>query len=155
MRHYLAVMRVDPLAIEAHEKGECEHDTFHTIELWRTKVKLTKRSRVNNDVAVELQLGLEQLEYLPPGHRPRHQRATSDGPDHLELVSSLETMNGTARVVDVKRLAQEEGRSVMIQQLTIAHAETGDSCTTTRTFLPYLETPPHLVVEEDVLEEIL
>jgi len=57
MRQYLETMGVDELAIQANEKGESEQDTYHTIELSGTTIKIIKRSRVNNDLVVELTLG--------------------------------------------------------------------------------------------------
>jgi hypothetical protein len=68
MRQYLETMGVDELAIQANEKGEAEHDTYHTVELTDRTVKITKRSRVNNDLVVELTLGEPLVEYLPPSH---------------------------------------------------------------------------------------
>jgi hypothetical protein len=144
-------MGVTELAIEAHEKGESERDTFHTIELDDTKVKITKRSRVNNDLVVELELGKESLQQLPPpGERVKRSLATSTEPGNLEIRSSLSTMNGLARVVDIKTLTQEEDKSVMVQQLTVTNEQRGTTHTTTRYFNPYTETPPHLVEDADV-----
>jgi len=148
MTDYLQTMDVDPLAIQAHEKGELEHDTFHTIELGRHKVKITKRSRVNADLVVELQLNQEKIEYLPPGNRPKSMLATSEHPGHLQIQSSLQTVNGRASVVDTKRLVQndDDDKSVqMVQELTITNEQTGKSHTTVRHFKPYAGTPPHLV----------
>ena len=148
MNKYLETMNVDPLAIEAHEKGEKEYDTFHTIEFiqWGSTVKITKRSRVNNDLVVELQLGKESVEYLPPGDRPKRSLAVSDNPGHLCIQSSLLTVNGKASVTDLKRLIQEEGdnseRSVMMQELTILNEQTGNSHTVVRYFNPCADLPP-------------
>lgn len=166
MNDYLQTMNVDPLAIEAHEKGEKEHDTFHTIEfVERGKVvRIVKRSRVNNDVVVELPLGRETIHYLQPSNRPKRSMATSDHSGHLCIQSSLVTTDhGTAVVTDVKRLqtsttepdtndesgehpkSSSEEDVVLVQELTIVNEGTGQSHTTIRYFKPYYETPPHLV----------
>jgi hypothetical protein len=204
MNQYLQTMNVDPLAIEAHEKGEKEYETYHTIEFINnnTGIKIVKRSRVNNDVVVELNFGQEYQQYLQPNNRLKSSIATSDHLGHLCIKSSLVTTDnhGTAIVTDNKRLQtieetaaalptptlpilttsspkedddtkhkSEDGenmkmeiadtpehapletpsnvksKTVMVQELTIQHVETGQSHTTTRYFLPYFETPPHLV----------
>jgi hypothetical protein len=148
MNRYLEIMNVDPLAIEAHEKGEKEHDTYCTIEFihWGATVKVTKRSRVNNDLVVELKLGQDYVEYLQPNNRPKRSVAKSDNVGHLCITSSLHTLNGTALVTDVKRLVQEsEERSVLVQELTIVNQQTGASHTTIRYFNPYTDIPPHLI----------
>ena len=145
MNNYLRVMKVDPVAIEAHEKGELEFDTIHTITMDSQKVNIVKRSRVNNDVTVDLVFGQEQLVKLPPGDRPKHSLATSEGPDHLRVVHSLQTYNaGKATVTDIKRLKQEEDKTVLVQELTIVNELTNEQNTTIRYFIPYLKTPPHL-----------
>lgn len=146
MRGYLETMGVTELAIEAHEKGESERDTLHTIELDDKHLKITKRSRVNNDLVVDLELGKESLQQLPPGDRVKRSLAISNDATHLEIRSSLNTMNGMARVVDIKNLIQEDDKSVLVQQLTVTNEQRGTSHTTTRYFNPYTETPPHLVV---------
>jgi len=149
MNNYLRVMKVDPVAIEAHEKGEMEFDTIHTITMDATKVHIVKRSRVNNDVTVELIFGQEQLITLPPGDRPKRSLATSEGPGHLKIVHSLQTYNGAkASVSDTKTLRQDAEKSILVQELTIVNEVTNDQCTTIRQFIPYLETPPHLLEEE-------
>lgn len=147
MNKYLETMNVDPLAIEAHEKGEKEQDTFHTIEfLPERKVKITKLSRVNDDLVVELEFGKESVEYLPPGNRPKRSLAISDHPGHLCIQSSLLTVNGKASVTDTKRLEQvDDEHSVMVQELTVVNEQTGNTHTTIRYFYPYTDTPPHLV----------
>jgi hypothetical protein len=168
MNEYLQTMNVDPLAIEAHEKGEKEHDTFHTIDfIDRGKgVRIVKRSRVNNDVVVALPLGRESIQYLQPSNRPKRSLATSDHSRHLCIQSSLETTDhGTAVVTDIKRWQERDeeepdaadesaanpssksasGDVVLVQELTIRNEGTGQSHTTVRYFLPYYDTPPHLV----------
>lgn len=134
MKGYLETMGVTELAIEAHEKGESEHNTFHTIELDEQRVKIIKKSRVNNDLVVDLELGKESLQQLPLGDRVKRSLALSNGPTHLEIKSSLSTMNGLARVVDTKNLIQEDGKSVLVQQLTITNEQRGTSHTQTRYF---------------------
>lgn len=161
MNKYLETMNVDPLAIEAHEKGEKEHDTYHTIEFlhWGSSVKITKRSRVNNDLVVELKLGQESIEYLPPGHRPKRSLAVSDHEGHLCIMSSLQTVNGTATVQDVKRVVVVQppphettdplnAVTTMIQELTVVNEQTKNTHTTVRYFNPYNDTPPHLVQQQ-------
>lgn len=156
MNAYLKIMDVDPLAIQAHEKGELETDTYHTIELDRRNVKITKRSRVNNDLEINLQLNQEKTDYLPPGNRPLIMLAQSQHPGHLCIQSSLQTVNGKASVVDTKQLVVENNESgdgdkttvaaaKMVQELTITNEQTGQSHTTVRHFKPYCGTPPHLV----------
>lgn len=133
------------MAVEAHEKAELEFDTINTITMDAKKVEIVKRSRVNNDVIVELVFGQEQLVYLPPGERPKKSLATSQGPGHLKIVHSLQTYNaGKASVTDTKTLQQEEDKSVIVQELTIVNELTQESNTTIRYFIPYLKTPPHL-----------
>jgi hypothetical protein len=151
MNKYLETMNVDPLAIEAHEKGEKENDTIHTIDLDDKTLKLVKRSRVNSDLVVQLELVKENVELLPPGDRPKKSLALSDNPSHLRIESSLFTVNGMAKVTDVKMLLQEEDKSVMRQELTVVSQQTGRSYTTTRFFVPYLNTPPHLEVIEEAV----
>jgi hypothetical protein len=150
MRGYLATLDVTELAIQAHEKGELDHDTYHTIsvDLDQDIIKIVKRSRVNNDLVVELKLGEEHVQYLQPGDRAKKSLATSEDhlQTHLTIKSSLLTMNGMAHVTDTKRLIQEdvvEGdgggakRSVLKQELTIVNEATAQSNTTTRYFNPY------------------
>jgi hypothetical protein len=144
MRGYLETLHVNELAIQAHEKGEQEYDTIHTItfpDFNFEKVKIVKRSRVNNDLVVELTLGEESVQYLKPDDRPKKSLATSDDPGkNLKIESSLLTMNGMAHVSDTKQLLQEGGnKSVLVQVLTITNDQTKQSTTTTRYFLPYEE----------------
>jgi hypothetical protein len=143
MRPYLETLNVPELAIQANEKGENEIKTYHTFE-WSTtsqhpqRIKITKRSRVNNDLVVELTLGEELVEYLKPDDRPKKQLATSEQPgQHLKIESSLLTVNGLAHVTDIKRVVQEENGTVLIQELTITNAETSRTTTTTRYFIPH------------------
>lgn len=225
MNEYLQTMNVDPLAIEAHEKGEKEHDTYHTIEFIsndnsnnnsRDGIKIIKRSRVNNDVIVELQFGQEYVQYLQPNNRIKSSIASYDhNGKYICIKSKLVTTenHGTAIVTDIKRLiypnneeyltnisstddtttpvddnnatetamtkdgdivtSKEEATTstlpiqdqaeekkepttattnntnddvVLLQELTIVNEETGQSHTTKRYFLPYFDTPPHLVI---------
>ena len=127
-------MHVDPLAMQAHDKGEQEADTIHTITLSHQHYRICKRSRVNNDLVTELVLGQTHQEQLSPGDRPKTQVATSQGPHHVLIQSSIETVQGhTAHIRDEKVL--QEGK--LLQTLTIQNAQTGDSHTVKRTFLPY------------------
>mmetsp|Transcript_20340 Transcript_20340/g.41892 ORF Transcript_20340/g.41892 Transcript_20340/m.41892 type:complete len:227 (+) Transcript_20340:71-751(+) len=142
MRGYLETLSVPELAIQANEKGETELDTVHVIELSEEKVKITKRSRVNNNLVLELVFGKEVVEYLKPDERPKKQLATTEDPgQHLKIESSLLTVNGMAHVVDIKRLVQEDKGSVLIQELTITNPESQKSYTTTRYFNPKDEPP--------------
>lgn len=154
MRGYLETLHVNELAIQAHEKGEQEYDTIHTItfpDFNFEKVRIVKRSRVNNDLVVELTLGEELVQYLKPDDRPKKSLATSEDPGtHLKIESSLLTMNGMAHVIDIKRLVQEEDKSVLIQELTIVNEETNKSKTTTRYFNPF---HGKLDLEEEVMDE--
>lgn len=138
MRGYLETLNVPELAIQANEKGENELDTLQTIELTDEKVKITKRSRVNSNLVVELTYGTELIEYLKPDDRPKKQLATTeDSGNHLKIVSSLLTVNGMAHVTDIKQLVHEEGKgSVLIQKLTITNPESTKTHTTTRYFNP-------------------
>lgn len=135
MRGYLETLDVNELAIQAHEKGENEQDTYHSIELENTTLKIIKRSRVNNDLVVDLHLGEEKVEYLQPGDRPKKMLATTENPStHLRIDSSLLTMNGMAHVTDIKRLV--DGGSMLVQELSILNEQTGARNTTTRYFIP-------------------
>lgn len=51
MRGYLETMGVTELAIEAHEKGEEEHETIHTIEFSDSHFRIKKQSRVTDMVS--------------------------------------------------------------------------------------------------------
>lgn len=144
MRGYLETMGVDELAIQAHEKGDQENATYHTITLDDVSVHIVKRSRVNNDTVVDLQLGQEVTVHLPPGDRPKKSLATSNHGGHLEIRSSLQTMNGLASVVDIKTLQKEGEQVYLVQNLTITNEGNGTTHATTRWFLPYTQTPPHL-----------
>mmetsp|Transcript_31562 Transcript_31562/g.52656 ORF Transcript_31562/g.52656 Transcript_31562/m.52656 type:complete len:197 (+) Transcript_31562:159-749(+) len=141
MRGYLETLNVPELAIQAHEKGETETATYHTIELSpdHQKVKITKRSRVNNDLVVELTLGEQRVEYLQPDDRPKKQLATTEDPGkHLKIESSLLTVNGMAHVTDIKRIVEEQdGSVVLVQELKITNPQTGNSNMTTRYFIPH------------------
>ncbi|CAJ1969951.1 unnamed protein product [Cylindrotheca closterium] len=135
MRGYLQTLQVNELAIQAHEKGESDQETYHSISLEDTTLKIIKRSRVNNDLVVELNLGEEKVEYLQPGERPKKSLATTENPaTHLRIDSSLLTMNGMAHVTDIKRLV-EDG-TMLFQELTILNEQTGARNITTRYFVP-------------------
>jgi hypothetical protein len=47
---------------------------------------------------VELTLGQAMIEYLSPGDREKKMLATSLSPEHVQIESSLLTVNGLARV---------------------------------------------------------
>jgi hypothetical protein len=146
MRGYLETLNVPELAIQANEKGESELDTLHAIEVNDEKVKITKRSRVNNNLVVELTFGVEAVEYLKPDQRPKKQLVTTVDPGkHLKIESSLLTVNGMAHVTDTKRLVQEAKGSVLVQELTITNPESKKTNTTTRYFNP---TDELVVVEK-------
>jgi len=147
MNGYRATMNVAADAIAAHDKAEREQDTFHTIQLTPTQVSIVKRSRVNNDIKVELVLGQERIEYLPPSNRPKRMMARSENPQHLCIESSLLTSNGTALVKDVKRLNEEDG--TLVQTLTVRNEQTGQTHTTTRIFQPHADLPPRLPPPEE------
>ena len=78
MRQYLETMGVDELAIQANEKGEAEHDTYHTVELTDRTVKIIKRSRINSDLVSDLMLREPLVEYLPPGDQEKIMLVTSE-----------------------------------------------------------------------------
>mmetsp|Transcript_15436 Transcript_15436/g.22011 ORF Transcript_15436/g.22011 Transcript_15436/m.22011 type:complete len:232 (+) Transcript_15436:115-810(+) len=165
IRGYLETMGVDELAIRANEKGEQETDTMHDITLTSTSYKIHKLSRVN-DLTLDLTLGkehVEQLRLLPDGSSgtgvegaertrrtlatiPDIQKDSSNNSeevvlDHVRVESTMGTMNGVARVLDVKKLIQDkekgEGEVVYVQNLTIWNESTGKEHTTTRYFIPF------------------
>jgi len=143
MRGYLETLNVPELAIQANEKGENELDTVQTIELRDDGIKITKQSRVNNNLVVSLTYGVELVEHLKPDDRPKKQLATTEDPgQHLKITSSLLTVNGMAHVTDTKRLVQETGKgSVLVQDLVITNPESNKTHTTIRYFNPR-EPPP-------------
>lgn len=153
MRGYLETLHVSELAIQAHEKGEQEYDTVHTIsfpEADFNTVKIVKQSRVNNNLIVELTLGEEVVEHLKPDDRPKTSLASSDNPGtHLKIESKLLTTNGMAHVTDSKRLVQEDDKSVLVQELRIVNEETQESNTTIRYFNPYTSS----LEQGDVMDE--
>ena len=121
MSDFLRVMDVPSDAIQAHEKGEQETDTYHTITLSEDNatVRIVKRSRVNDDVVVELEIGKEKTEMLRawstdrsiknPEKRPKKAIATTEDPGkHLKIENKLLTVNGMAHVIDTRRLVQED-----------------------------------------------
>jgi hypothetical protein len=116
MRGYLETMGVTELAIEAHEKGESEHDTVNLIEFDDAYFKIKKLSRVT-DLYLELKLGEEYRQKLP-GDRIKTVLATSDNPGRsVRIVSRMPTMNGPVTVVDTKTLQRESNMLVLIQFL--------------------------------------
>jgi hypothetical protein len=150
MKHYLAVMNVDPLAIEAHDKGEIQHNTIHTIYMDHRQLHIIKRSRVNNNVKVALEFGRLHVEYLPPGNREKSSLATMmphEFGKKFQIQSTLQTVNGKAHITDTRELLVVQGghsgdgsritRTFMLQTLTIVNQLTGQQSTTKRYFLPY------------------
>jgi hypothetical protein len=175
-RKYLAVMEVDPLAIEAHDRAELEADTVHTIAVTPHKsYRIVKRSRVNNDLVTELPLdGATEAtastvrKVLAPGNRLQTSCATSrdGGKTHISILSTIETVNGTAVIIDTKELLQQDDededgddgeggdgaddsrmtttmvstrsqrRSVLKQTLVITNQDNHKTCRTTRYFVP-------------------
>jgi hypothetical protein len=173
MQNYLAVMDVDPLAIEAHERADMETDTVHTITITPNGLyRIVKRSRVNNDLVTELpladggggssssssfsniteeptsrrqesspgQAATEVVTYLPPGNRRCASSAVSrdGGTTHVQVTSTVETLNGVAVVCDTKLLLQEEehDRTVLQQTLVITNQSNHKRSKTVRYFLP-------------------
>ncbi len=141
VRGFLETMGVSALAIEANEKGDAEHNTIHDITLTSTEYKIKKLSRVN-DMVLDVTLGTENVKPLLPGDRIKRTLATSDHLGHVRIESTMPTMNGVARVTDVKSLVQEDlpdgsKISIYVQQLTILNETTQKSNVTTRYFLPF------------------
>ena len=125
MRGYLETMNVSELAIEAHEKGEADHDTINIIEFDDHYFKIKKQSRIT-DLGLELPLGKEFKQTLP-GDRVKTILATTDNPGKaVKIVSTMPTMNGIATVVDTKTLTREEsGILVLVQTLVVRNEKTG------------------------------
>jgi hypothetical protein len=170
MKHYLAVLNVDPLAIEAHVKGEMLHDTIHTIYMNERQLHVTKRTREKNSVKTVLEFGRRHVEYWLPGNREKSSLATrlsnNNNDDELgkkfQIQSTLPTVNGEAHVTEICELLvvpEEEGvhstsggdhdtsrgittRTFMLQTLTIVNQRTGQQSTTKRYFLPYRDVAP-------------
>jgi hypothetical protein len=136
MRGYLETMGVPELAIEAHEKGEEDHETLHTIDFSDTHFKIKKQSRVT-DMGLDLILGEERSLNLP-GDRVKTTIATTENPgQQVKIVSRMPTMNGMANVVDTKTLQREGNLLVLVQTLTIKNELSGMEHTTTRYFVPH------------------
>ena len=144
MRKYLETMGVDELAIQANEKGELEVDTFRTIDITDRTIQIVKRSRVNNDLVMELTLDEPHVEFLSPGDREKKMLLTCLTPQQVQIESSLLTVNGLAKVTEIQTLLQEEDATVIQQKLSITNVSSGVSHTTIRYFVPYHKTPPHL-----------
>lgn len=136
MRGYLETMGVTQLAIEAHEKGEEEHDTINIIEFDDEFFRIKKMSRVT-DIGLELKLGQEFHQKLP-GDRVKTVLATTDNPGKsVKIVSRMPTMNGIASVVDTKTLQREGELLIMVQTLVLKNERSGKEHTTVRYFIPY------------------
>ncbi|KAL7534510.1 hypothetical protein ACHAXR_007265 [Thalassiosira sp. AJA248-18] len=136
MRGYLETMGVTELAIEAHEKGESEHDTINIIEFDNEYFKIKKMSRVT-DLGLELKLGKESKINMP-GDRVKTVLATSNCPGKsVKIVSRMPTMNGMACVVDTKTLQREGPVLILVQTLVIKNERSGKEHTTVRYFVPH------------------
>ena len=136
MRGYLETMGVTELAIEAHEKGESEHETMNVIAFDDTTFRIRKLSRVT-DLELDLRLG-EEFRLTLPGDRIKTVLATSDDPGRsVRIVSRMPTMNGMAKVVDTKTLQREGNILVLVQTLVIVNERSGKEHTTVRYFVPY------------------
>lgn len=137
MRGYLETMGVTDIAIEAHEKAELEHETYHTIDWQNQNFKIKKLSRVT-DLELDLKLGIEHSQNLPD-NRVKTILATSENPTQsIKIVSRLPTMNGMASVVDTKTLQRDgSGTLILVQTLVITNERSGATNTTTRYFLPH------------------
>lgn len=172
---FLQTMSLSDHAIEANEKGDQEHDTIHDISLTSQHFSITKTSRVN-DLTLNVTLGQEHLETMERVEdkyskesatakmdRWKKTMATSEHLGHVRVETSMPTINGIARVLDVKTLVQEtipinggistitnpsslvdqlpqqqETQSIYTQHLTIWNETTGNKCDTTiRHFRPY------------------
>lgn len=136
MRGYLETMGVTEFAIEAHDKGEADHDTINIIEFDDEYFKIKKLSRVTN-LELELKLGEMFTETLP-GDRVKTVLATSDCPgESVNIVSRMPTMNGMATVYDNKTLMREGNTLLLVQTLAIRNEQTGRENTTVRYFVPH------------------
>jgi hypothetical protein len=112
-------------------------------------VEIVKLSRVNNNLVVKLTIGEESVQLLKPDDRPKRSLASSDDPGkHLRIESSLLTMIGMAHVTDIKWLVQEDGKSVLVQELTIANEQTQEKKTTTRYFNPHVMSENTDIMDE-------
>ena len=141
MNEYLKVMKVDPLAIEAHSKGDASIDTIHTIRMTNRKLSITKESRVNHNLVVELEWNREHVETLSNNNdtqapeRYKKSTATKENDRHIIIESTLDTLhNGMAKVTDEKVL---EDNNVLKQTLTIVNLATQEQHTTVRYFIPH------------------
>jgi hypothetical protein len=106
MKHYLAVLNVHPLAIEAHDQGEMQHDVIHTIYMDQRELHVTKGSSCfkneNDGVNVVLEFGQRHVEHLPPGNREKSSIATTTTTNNsddefgkqFKIESTLEMVNG-------------------------------------------------------------
>uniref|UniRef100_A0A7S2K335 Uncharacterized protein n=1 Tax=Leptocylindrus danicus TaxID=163516 RepID=A0A7S2K335_9STRA len=150
MKGYLEVMGVTAMAIEAHEKGEKDVETRNNIELTGSKLRIKKTSRVNN-LQEEFPIGQEIIKTLMGGgDRQKVTRVDSEGLHHVKITTQMPTMNGKAEVVDIKTLVTEDdGKTVLRQDLTIRNVDTGQTKTTERWFVPEALTE-EIAFEENV-----
>jgi hypothetical protein len=125
LKHYLAVLNAHPLAIEAHDKGEMEHDIIHTIYMDPSELQVTKGSsrfkHENDGVKVVLKFGQRHVEHLPPGNREKSSIATTTTTNisddefskKFQIESTLELVNGgKAKLTEICELimaVQQEG----------------------------------------------
>lgn len=137
MKGYLEVMGVTAMAIEAHEKGEKDVETRNNIALSAVTLRIKKTSRVNN-LQEEFTVGKDMTKTLAGGgNRQKMTRVDSDGLHHVKITTQMPTMNGKAEVVDIKTLVTEDdGKTVLRQDLTIRNVDTGQTKTTQRWFVP-------------------
>lgn len=83
-----------------------------------------------------------QVKSLEAGDRVKRTLVHSDHPGHIQVESTMPTMNGVAKVTDLKTLMQEtrtDGSvsSIYLQQLTIVNENTQKSNLTERYFVPF------------------
>lgn len=137
MRGYLETMGVTELAIQAHEKGESDHETINIIEFTDDGFfKIKKLSRVT-DLTLTLKLG-QVFRQTMSGDRVKTVLATSDCPGRsVKIVSQMPTMNGVATVVDSKTLQREGNTLVLVQTLVVRNERLGKEHTTVRYFFPH------------------
>jgi hypothetical protein len=94
-------------------------------------------------MSLEVVLGVEHVKSLLPGERIKRTLATSDHLGHVRVQSSMPTINGVAKVTDIKTLVQETNEntkqqsSIYVQQLTIMNENTDQTYLTTRYFIPF------------------
>jgi hypothetical protein len=149
LKPFLETMGVSDLAIEANEKGDAEHDTIHDISLTSTQYSIKKLSRVN-DLVLTVNLGEEQ--HIPlPGGAVQTVTVTSQHPGHVHIYSELPTMNGLAKVTDVKTLVQESKSKDDHEDIVGTATTTSSSSSTSTTQSVYVQ---HLTIVNDTTQQI-